>query len=116
MSSRPSVLLYAGDLDPSGEDIDRDFVERVGAFDKIERVAVTVEQIEHFDLPPQLGQTDDPRADGFIARHGRLVQVELEALDPDDLRGLYDDALARYWDPDAFEAVVEVEAAERDEL
>ena len=26
--NRPTVLLYAGDLDPSGEDIDRDFIKR----------------------------------------------------------------------------------------
>src|SRR5262249_61990766 len=28
--SRPAVLIYAGDFDPSGEDILRDAVERVG--------------------------------------------------------------------------------------
>jgi hypothetical protein len=32
-SERPAVLLYAGDHDPSGEDIDRDFVARTGCWD-----------------------------------------------------------------------------------
>jgi hypothetical protein len=41
------------------------------------------------------------------------LQVELEALPPDVLRELYADALADYWDEDAFRAVVEVEARER---
>ncbi len=35
---RPAVFIYAGDHDPSGELIDRDFVARVGMFDKVERV------------------------------------------------------------------------------
>ena len=37
---RPAVLLYAGDFDPSGEDIDRNFVEQVGCFDEVVRVAL----------------------------------------------------------------------------
>ncbi len=37
---RCAVLLYAGDFDPSGQDIDRDFVERTGVFDKVIRVAL----------------------------------------------------------------------------
>jgi hypothetical protein len=40
-----------------------------------------------------VGKAADSRANGFIARHGELVQVELEALDPSDLRGLYEGAL-----------------------
>lgn len=38
---RPAVLLYAGDFDPSGEDIDRDFLERTGCFSSVVRVALT---------------------------------------------------------------------------
>ena len=43
-SARPAVLIYAGDMDPTGEDIDRDFVHRVGDFDKVIRVALQEEQ------------------------------------------------------------------------
>lgn len=31
---RQAGLIYAGDFDPSGEDIDRDFLERAGCFDQ----------------------------------------------------------------------------------
>jgi hypothetical protein len=34
-SGRPAALIYAGDLDPTGLDVDRDFVHRVGVFDKV---------------------------------------------------------------------------------
>ena len=36
---RDAVLLYAGDFDPSGEDIDRDFVSRSDCFEEVVRVA-----------------------------------------------------------------------------
>jgi hypothetical protein len=116
VTKRRSVLLYAGDLDSSGEDIDRDFVRRVGVFDKVERVALSMDQVERFGLPPRLGKAKDPRAADFIARHGRLIQVELEALDPDDLRGLYEATLADYWDDDAYRAVLAAEDADRRRL
>jgi hypothetical protein len=83
---RPAVLIYAGDFDPSGEDIDRDFVARTDCFDEVVRVALTPEQVVRHALPPQPGKTADPRAGAFVGRHGRLVQVELDALPPDVLR------------------------------
>jgi hypothetical protein len=111
---RPSVLLYAGDFDPSGEDILRDFRARAGdGLAEVRRVALDWEQVLANDLPPQLGKASDSRAAEFEARHGRLVQVELEALPPDVLRELYADAVADYWDGDAYRAVVEDEEAER---
>jgi hypothetical protein len=115
-AGRPAVLLYAGDFDPSGEDIDRDFVARAGCFAKVERVALTVEQVEAYQLPPQPGKETDSRAAGFIARHGALVQVELDALDPADLQGLYLEALAGYWDTFTYEASLATEADERGRL
>lgn len=112
-SGRPAVLLYAGDHDPSGEDIDRDFLARTDCFAKAERVALTAEQVEHHHLPPQPGKASDSRAAAFTARHGSLVQVELDALPPDVLRGLYADALADYWDVSAYEDMLAREDEDR---
>jgi hypothetical protein len=110
---RPAVLLYAGDSDPSGEDIDRDFTERTGCWDDVIRVALTAEQVRGYRLPVNPGKASDSRAAGFIERHGALMQVELDALDPDDLRALFDAALSAYWDASAYEAVL---AQEQDDL
>jgi hypothetical protein len=110
---RPSILVYAGDFDASGEDIARDFVERVGAFDEVVRVAVTAEQVTSLGLPPMPGKASDARAAGFVARHGQLVQVEVEAIHPDTLRQLYQDAIDAVWDTSRFEDVVRREAGER---
>ena len=102
---RPAVLLYAGDHDPSGEDIDRDFIARTDCWDEVRRVALTAEQVRQYELPPQPGKDDrQSRAQGFIARHGRLVQVELDALPPDILRSSTPTRIAEFWDDDAYEA------------
>lgn len=116
MSTGPAVLIYAGDLDPSGEDILRDFTDRVGLFDHVERVAVTAEQVVEYDLPPAMGKATDPRAATFRVRHGQLVQVEVEALDPVALSGLYQAAIGRYWDDEAYAAVLHQEDDDRGRL
>lgn len=116
---RPSILLYAGDFDPSGEDIIRDFVERTDCFDKVVRIALTADQVVEYRLPPLPGKTADTRAARFIERHGELMQVELDALDAldgDVLHGLYADAITEFWDVSEYEAVVEREAEERLQL
>lgn len=114
---RPAVLIYAGDFDPSGEDIDRDFEERTEfAFAEVVRVALSAQQVEEYGLPPQPGKATDCRAGGFVARHGRLVQVELDALPPDVLQGLYADAIARLWDESEYEEVLAQESREREQL
>lgn len=113
---RPAVLLYAGDWDPSGEDIVRDFVERTDCWDHVIRVGLTADQLAEYDLPEMPGKKTDSRAAGFIERHGRLAQVEIDALDPRDLRRLFEEALAPFWDKSAYQAVLEDEARQRDKL
>lgn len=123
---RPSHFIYAGDFDPSGEDIDRDFVERLEeyivnntsmmlteVFAGVERIALLPEHIEEYQLPEYPGKETDSRKWEFIEKHGKLVQVELDALDPDDLHILYKTAVDEYFDYDVYEAVVEEE--QRDE-
>ena len=113
-NGRAVRVIYAGDFDASGEDLTRDFVERSGL--ELTRIAVLPEHIERFNLPPALGKSTDTRAAGFEARHGRLVQVEVEALPPNVLRDLYLEEFNRWWDPTAYASVLEREAADRNRL
>jgi hypothetical protein len=113
---RRAVLLYAGDFDPSGEDIDRDFEKRSDCWDEVVRVALTADQVNEYRLPPAMGKATDTRADAFVARHGALVQVELDALPPDVLQALYQAALNEFWDTSAYETVREREAADVEQL
>lgn len=114
--ARPSVLIYAGDFDPSGEDIDRDFTERTNCWDHVHRIALLPEQIEEYDLPPAMGKATDSRAGRFVARHGQLIQVELDAIPPNILRDLYKDVIDEYFDYDIWQEVVDREKRERDSL
>lgn len=119
---RPAMLIYAGDHDPSGWDIMRDFIERTNCWEHVRRVALDPELIERYQLPEAFDPEtlakleDDPRAAQFVERFGRLTQVELDALPPDVLRSLYQDAIDQYWDTSTFDAVIEREDTERDEL
>lgn len=131
---RPAVLIYAGDHDASGDDIFRDLVERTdpGAilsddyttvthsslWTAVHRIALTKEQVEQENLPQNPGKDDDTRSESFMARHGyeTNVQVELDALSPDLLRGLYREAIDPYWDADAYNTAIEREDEERDQL
>jgi len=110
---RPSVLLYGGDFDPSGEDIERDFAARVGCFDEVQRVALTAKQVERYNLPPLPGKPTDSRSQGFIEKHGRLVQVELDALPPDELHRLFADAVSPFVDTSTLNASIEQEKQDR---
>lgn len=112
----PAVLLYAGDHDPSGHDIPRDFIERCSCFTEVERVALSPDQVQQYQLPPAMGKATDSRAESFVRRFGELVQVELDALPPDVLHQLYEDALAEWWDDGACRTVLAAEDADRSAL
>jgi hypothetical protein len=113
---RKAILIYAGDFDPSGEDILRDFLVRCPVWEDIKHIAVRPEQVVDMNLPVAPGKAKDSRAAAFEARHGELIQVEVEAIPPDDLRRLYTDALNEFWDADVFQASLEQEQADRARL
>jgi hypothetical protein len=108
---RPLVVLYAGDHDATGEDIDRDFRARLGGGIELRRVALLPEHVVRYDLPRSPFEKDDPRNRSFVARHGGLWQTELDALDPDALRTLFDRAFHELWDMSVFEERLALEPA-----
>jgi hypothetical protein len=113
---RPSVLIYAGDYDPSGKDISRDFIERVGNFDKVIRVALDYGQVRKFKLPEAPHKENDSRNASFLESEGHLMQVELDALEDEDLKKLYAEAIAKFWNPKIANRILESEARERRRL
>jgi hypothetical protein len=72
--------------------------------------------VQQYGLPPQPGKAADSRAGAFVARHGQVVQVELEALDPTDLRALYQAAIDRYLDTSIYDGMVAAEEDDQAEL
>ena len=105
LKGKPTVVLYFGDFDPSGVDIERDLTERLtkyraGDF-KIRRVALTRDQIVRYSLPPMPVKKSDARTPTFVAVYGDEA-VELDALDPNVLKQLVAESIEEYMDIEAW--------------
>ena len=116
LADKPTLLLYLGDHDPSGRDIERHVLETLQRYAPdaditLRRIAVTPEQVAHLDLPYRPPKADDPRAAGF---EGGCVEVE--ALRPDVLRGLVAEAIEVEVDPHQLAVVRAAEESEREAL
>jgi len=82
-----NVIIYLGDLDPSGIDMDREirqrFIKHFHIEPDMQRIALTIEQTQEFNLAPQLEiKKTDPRYPKYKALYGD-DSWELEALDID---------------------------------
>ena len=99
LKGKPTVVLYFGDFDPSGVDIERDLSERLGKYKAgefiVHRVALTKDQIVKYSLPPMPVKRSDARSDNFVASYGD-ESVELDALDPNTLKLMVAQSIASY--------------------
>jgi hypothetical protein len=112
------LVLYFGDFDPSGEHMVVSLQERLGWFDvefEIEKVALTRQDIDDYDLPPDLTKATDTRAAAHIARHGDIA-VELDALPVEVLRQRIIESVEENMDLEALARVRRRETADRNKL
>lgn len=110
-----TTILYFVDFDPSGEEMVKSLRERLRFFDctpEIIKVALTRDDIERHNLPPDPVKRSDTRAAGFLAKHGDL-SVELDALPVDVLRECIVSEVEAHMDLDALAEVKAQEQAER---
>ncbi|MBT2453198.1 hypothetical protein J7F03_40565 [Streptomyces sp. ISL-43] len=114
---RGAVLVVVGDFDCSGEDIERDWVERTGCWSSVSRVLLTYDQVRAYGLPATEGKSGDPRWPAFAARYGfdpaHAVQWEVEALEPDELQRLVLAAVDPYIDRDTLAQQIAREEEQR---
>lgn len=100
-------VLYFGDYDPSGLDIDRNVEERLrdnfGARFTFKRYAITLDQIEEYDIPPAPAKETDSRTRGMEERLGEAMQVELDAIDPPDLQRIIGESIDVFFDKSIYE-------------
>lgn len=92
------IVPYFGDFDPSGEDMLRSLQERLsccGTSPRIEKVAVTKQDISDYALPPDATKATDSRQPDFVAKWGDNA-VELDALPVQVLRGRIRGAVERH--------------------
>jgi hypothetical protein len=110
----PTYIYHLGDFDPSGvnagEKIEETLREMAPDADiTFERIAVTPEQIDDRDLPTRPTKASDTRAKNF----GSNLSVELDAIDPNVLRGIVQEAIERHLPAEQFEVLKAAEESER---
>jgi len=110
----PTFIYHCGDFDPSGvnagEKIEETLREMAPDAEIVfERLAVTPEQIADWDLPTRPTKPSDTRAKNFGA-----ISVELDAIEPNQLRALVQVTIERHLPPEQFEILKAAEESERD--
>lgn len=121
------TVLHLGDHDPSGIDMTRDLEERFNMFIEhevepgeedrftLDRIALTMDQIEERKPPPNPAKTTDARFGSYIKVYGR-ESWELDALDPNYLNNLVDSHIHRFIDDDMWTLASERVEAIRNKL
>src|SRR5262245_7094430 len=110
----PTYIYHLGDFDPSGvnagEKIEETLNEMAPDADiTFERLAVTQEQITYWELPTRPTKTSDTRSKNF-----GNISVELDAIDPNRLRDLVQEAIEQHLPPEQFEVLKAAEESERE--
>ncbi len=99
------VVIHLGDHDPSGVDMTRDIADRMalfGASVRVDRIALNMDQVTHYNPPPNPAKLTDSRAGGYISRYGSS-SWELDALDPTTLDRLIRSTVGQYRDQDQWD-------------
>jgi len=110
-----TVILYLGDHDPSGIDMTRDVKDRMALLSGnariiVERLALNIDQVKQYHLPPNFAKLTDARADDYIAKFGES-SWELDALEPSVLVHLIQIAIDKWRDEDEWEKSVKGQRA-----
>jgi len=110
----PAYIYHLGDFDPSGVNAGEKIEETLrelapDAEITFERIAVTPEQIANWDLPTRPTKLSDTRSKNFGE-----ISVELDAIEPNQLRTLVQEAIELHLPPDQFEKLKAAEESERD--
>lgn len=112
------TIIHLGDHDPSGIDMTRDIQERLqlfGADVDVKRVALTMEQIERFNPPPNPTKLSDARASGYISKYGYECW-ELDALEPKIITSLIQTEVTALMDEDLFNNVAKRETIDKSNI
>jgi len=122
-SAKPTIVLYFGDYDPSGRDIQRDLGERLDAYGgenfKVIRIALTKDQIAHFNLPPRpedAATLEKLARDPRTKTYGMEYVAELDALEPPTLQAIVLDAIKTTIDDKVWKETLDQIRQEQEQL
>jgi hypothetical protein len=111
-AGKQCVILYFGDYDPSGEDIPRSIQENLTKFSvdvDVRRIALMEHQVKQWNLPPAPAKDTDTRT----AAWDGIGQVELDAVRPEQLMTLLENALRGVFDEHLHDELLNLETTER---
>lgn len=115
------VILLVTDFDPDGEEIAHSLARSIRDDFDVERihavkVALTFDQVRRFGLPPSMqAKATSSHFEKFTSRYGHDV-FELEALPPEQLIAVIEEAVDQVIDVEAFNAEVAAEREDAAEL
>lgn len=109
------VILHFGDHDPSGIDMTRDIKERMALFHcnmlELDRLALNMDQVEHYNPPPNPAKETDSRFAAYIQKFGD-ESWELDALEPQVLAEIARARIMEIVEPKKWEAALQREKEE----
>jgi len=112
------TVIHLGDHDPSGVDMTRDIQDRLNLFGcraRVVRIALTMQQIDQYQPPPNPAKFTDSRASAYVDEFG-TESWELDALDPATLDDLIETEITAHLDRELWDRTVDAEATGRDTL
>lgn len=110
-AGKKTVILHLGDHDPSGIDMSRDIEDRLRLFKcraLIKRVALNMEQVRMYNLPPNPAKVTDSRYENYRQKYGDS-SWELDAIDPAVLTTIIETGVRDYLVQSIFDAAVQKE-------
>lgn len=93
----------------------QDRLEMFGADVIVKRVALTMNQIDHYNPPPNPAKITDSRCGRYIAQYGH-ESWELDALEPKVITTLINQEVTMYRDDTLYRQVCGKESREKEEL
>lgn len=114
------LILHLGDHDPSGIDMTRDLEDRIGMFMEgkqfnLRRIALTWDQIEEQEPPPNPAKTTDSRFTSYVEQFGE-ESFELDALKPNYIDELVRSHIDAEIDQDKWQAKKDFVVKTREKL
>ncbi|MBA7684473.1 hypothetical protein ES703_92869 [subsurface metagenome] len=115
------IVLHLGDHDPSGIDMTRDITDRLNLFSffkggiEVRRIALTMEQIEEVNPPPNPAKVTDSRYEKYSAEFGE-ESWELDALEPSYIADLIQRAVFEERDIERWEEAYKKQEEERRQI
>lgn len=96
----------------------RDIHDRLDMFlasVEVNKVALTMDQVEQYDPPPNPAKLTDSRAASYIAEHGEY-SWEVDALPPDVLHNLIEEAILDHVDLEKMDGIQAQEVSDKEAL